>query len=196
MNSDNSKNIDIKIKHMVCDRCVERVRDVLENSGFHSEEVNLGYARISVMEQGDWVRLKNDLYEAGFELVEDAETQRVEQIKAVLITHLNELQEGSAKPKKLSELLTSRIPWHYEGLSRSFRQATGVTIERYFILLKIEKVKELLEYGELTLAQIADRLGYSSSQHLSGQFKKETGVSVSEYRKNGKPVRKRLNEVG
>lgn len=187
--------IDIQIKNMVCDRCVERVQEVLKHSGFQVESVNLGNARVN-SESGNWETLKTQLSGAGFELVEDEAAKRVEQIKAILIDHLNQLQNQTARPQRLSVLLTSKIPWHYEGLSRSFRQITGMTIERYFILLKIEKVKELLEYGELTLAQIADRLGYSSSQHLSGQFKKETGVSVSEYRKSGVPVRKRLNEVG
>ncbi len=195
MKPEESGYINLRIKNMVCDRCIEKVGELLDASGFKVDAVELGHVRVEG-ENGEWNHLKTNLLEAGFELVEDEARQRVERIKAVLINHINDLQNQTARPDRLSTILTAHIPWHYEGLSRSFKQVTGITIERYFILLKIEKVKELLEYGELTLSQIADRLGYSSSQHLSGQFKKETGVSVSEYRKDGLPERKSLSEVG
>lgn len=187
---------ELRIKHMVCNRCIQKVDEVLTHAGLQVSDVELGRAEVTGADDINWPQLEHQLNEAGFELVEEPGAKRVEQIKSTLITHLEELERGNVKPQRLSELLISRIPWHYEGLSRSFKQQTGLTIERYFILLKIEKVKEMLEYGEVTLAQIADRLGYSSSQHLSGQFKKETGVSVSDYRHLRTPERKRLNEVG
>ena len=187
--------MELKIKNMVCDRCIQKVDEVLNSAGLEVTDIDLGHVEVSGKEV-NWGKLKTDLYDAGFELVENPAQKRVEQIKAVLISHIEKLVDGRAKPVRLSELMQKNIPWHYEGLSRSFRAETGITIERYFILLKIEKVKELLEYDDLTIAQIADRLGYSSGQHLSNQFKKETGVSVSEYRKTKRPERKRLNEVG
>lgn len=137
--------------------------------------------------------LKEKLLDIGFELIDDKKSRLIEKIKNILIELVHYAEED--QKLNLSAYLSDKLNYDYNYLSNLFSEIEGTTIEKYFIAQKIEKVKELLVYDELTLSQIADKLGYSSIAHLSNQFKKVTGLSPSHF-KNIKTVkRKPLDQV-
>ena len=131
---------------------------------------------------------------AGFELLLGRAEQLTEQIKTVLADYLEHLRTARS-PLTTSAFLTDRFAATYSHLSKVFSRTAHLTIEKYLIRLKIERVKELLSYGELTLNQIADQMRYSSGQHLSNQFRQVTGYSVSEFRRLMLPERVSLDAL-
>jgi AraC family transcriptional regulator len=183
------------IRNMVCPRCVATVRSVLEGMGFTVLEVSLGRARVASRTGIEEEAVDRELGKHGFALIADPEQRIVEEIKISLIEYIARL-ENMDQPLSMSEFLSHHLATSYQHLSRIFSRSEHVTIERYLIMLKIERVKELLSYGELTLSEVAYRLKYSSVQHLSGQFKKVTGLSVSEFRETGAVHRHSLDAVG
>lgn len=173
----------LKIKNMVCDRCIMTVRQVLEDLSYEVHSVNLGNAEITENPEGDeLIEIDQNLREQGFELIREGNKILVEQVKAELINYLQYI-EAEENPKKLSDFLANNLHHNYSYLSNQFSKQEGITIERHLIHLKIERVKELLSYGEKTLSEIAWNLNYSSVQYLSNQFKKVTGETVSSFRK-------------
>lgn len=169
------------IKNMVCDRCIMAVTNVLAQLGLTPVSVTLGRAELPqppTDEQRQALRLALD--DLGFELIDDQRIRIVEHIKQLLI----ELTRQSDKHPKtnLSYYLAEQCRHDYSALSRLFSETQGTTIEKYFIAQKIERAKELLEYGELNLNEIADHLGYSSAAHLSSQFKALTGLTPRQYK--------------
>lgn len=183
------------VKNMVCDRCIMIVRQQLENFGFKVEGISLG--KIDVEPSPDASQLQSigtALGSLGFELIDREKDQLVEQIKTQLINliHYSELNEFH---QSLTQLMADRLNRDYAYLSRQFSETEGITIEKYIIQQKIEKVKELLEYGELNLNEIAFKMGYSSSAHLSAQFKSLTGLSPSKYKAATLNDRKPLDKV-
>ena len=187
------ETISLHIKNMVCPRCISAVTEVLAQQGVEVEEVILGEARIRPP-RPDLQHLDQALHQIGFELIYDKEQQIVEQVKALLIDYLQHLKT-EYQPINTSAFLSAKTDLSYPYLSKLFSRYENLTIEKYFIRLKIERVKELLSYNELTLSQIAWELKYSSVQHLSNQFKKVTGVSVSEYKSSSEGSRIPLNEL-
>ena len=189
----------LKIKNMVCDRCIMVVNEVLRTRGFHVHDVKLGMADISPVPDPDELkRLEQVLSRKGFELVRELRDEMVEAIKGELINYLRIVeshQENATKPPLLSGYLAGKLHRSYPTLSRTFSSSEGLTIEKYLIRLRMERVKELLSYDELTLSQIAWRLGYSSVQHLSGQFRQVTGMPVTEYRKRDAPSRQTIDRI-
>ena len=176
------ENAHLHIKNMVCPRCISTVTRVLSDAGLPVQEVTLGAALLTVPEaEVDFADLNSALQQEGFELIYDREKQLAEQIKNQLINYLEHFQTHY-EPVTTSTYLTDKLNLPYQQLSKIFSRQEQTTIEKYFIRLKIEKVKELLSYNQLTLSEIAYQLKYSSVQHLSNQFKKVTGVSVSEYK--------------
>jgi AraC family transcriptional regulator len=176
------ENAHLHIKNMVCPRCISTVNRVLTEAGLPVLNVTLGEAQLSVPETDvDFASLNNALQQEGFELIYDREKQLAEQIKNQLINYLEHFQTHY-EPVTTSAYLTDKLNLPYQYLSKIFSRQEHTTIEKYFIRLKIEKVKELLSYNQLTLSEIAYQLKYSSLQHLSSQFKKVTGISVSEYK--------------
>ena len=184
----------LHIKNMVCDRCIMAVDTALKNLGLHPLEVRLGYAVIEE-EMNDKVHsmICNALEPLGFELIDDMKSRITERIRAEIIS-LVHYQDTDLKIN-LSDWLSERLGRDYSSMSKLFSDATGTTIEKYFIAQKIEKAKELLVYGEMTLNEIADRLGYSSAAYLSTQFKSVTGVTPSYFKKTGENCRKPLDKV-
>ena len=181
------ENAHLHIKNMVCPRCISTVTRVLTEAGLPVAEVTLGEARLSATEANlDFDALNLTLQQEGFELIYDREKQLSEKIKNLLIDYLEHFQRDY-EPVTTSAFLADKLNLPYQQLSKVFSKQEGTTIEKYFIRLKIEKVKELLSYNQLTLSEIAYQLKYSSVQHLSNQFKKVTGLSVSDY-KNGAPA--------
>jgi YesN/AraC family two-component response regulator len=138
--------------------------------------------------------LSENLKQLGFELLDDKKNALVEKIKTTIINLIHG-KDNETLNTKLSVFLQESIDVDYHYLSTAFSAAEGLTIEKYVILQRIERVKELLQYDELNLSEIADSLGYSSVQHLSQQFKKVTGLTPSAYRQLKENSRKPLDQV-
>jgi YesN/AraC family two-component response regulator len=137
--------------------------------------------------------LKQKLEEDGFELIDDKKSKLIEQIKKLLVSVLQEAVED--KKFKLSGFLGNSLHHDYSYLSNLFSSIEGKTIENYFINLKVEKTKELLVYDELSISEIAYKMGYSSSAHLSNQFKQVTGLTPSFFKSMGSAKRKSLSAI-
>lgn len=184
----------IHIKNMVCSRCISVVRTELNKLGFHPLNVSMGEVEFYETLNKDQLALINErLKLQDFELLDDKRSKIIEQIKKTIIEKVH-FDEDSEKVN-FSELLTRKLHKDYSYLSNLFSELEGITIEKYTILQKIEKIKELLMYNELSLGQIADKLNYSSISHLSGQFKKETGLAPSEFKELKDNTRKSLDKV-
>ena len=186
----------IYIKNMVCHRCKMVVKAELNRLNLHPIDINLGEVLIEEKEltKAQLNELSMALKDVGFELIDDRRSRIIERIKTFIIDNVHYKDE---QPKRnYSELLSQYLHHDYSYLSNLFSEVEGITIEQYVINQKIEKVKELLKYGELSLSQIALRLGYSSTAHLSAQFKKLTGLTPSQFRKMGAAGRKSLDDVG
>ncbi|OGU48165.1 MAG: AraC family transcriptional regulator [Ignavibacteria bacterium GWB2_36_8] len=181
----------LHIKNMVCDRCIKVVREELEKLGYKTDNVILGEARISSeKKQFDLNGIRKTLEENGFELINDKQAKLIEEIKISLIDLIHYKSANELEKISLSKFLSEKFHHSYQHISSLFSSKEGITIEKYFINQKIEKAKELLVYNELTLSEISYKLGYSSVQHLSNQFKKVTGFTPSEFKKLR--VKKRL----
>ena len=165
---------------MVCNRCVTAVEDVFRNSEIDFVSVNLGWVETSdVISKPELTKLNENLQKIGFEILEDASLKQIENIKKLILEKVQNLDID--EDFLLSKYLSDQLNKEYSSISKVFSQTENITLEQYFILQKIEKVKELLIYRELTLSQIADKLGYKTVQHLSQQFKKITGFSPSQF---------------
>lgn len=172
------------IKNMVCDRCKLVVKQELEKLHLNPEKVALGEVAVSGEIQTEILdQLDKNLLSLGFERIDDRKARLIENIKKVVIELIHYGDPGNRK-FNWSDILSDRLHYDYNYLSNLFSSVEGITLEQYIIRQKIEKVKELLLYDELTLSEIAHKLGYSSVAHLSGQFKKITGLTPSDMKKN------------
>lgn len=186
----------ILVKNMVCDRCTLVIRNVLDDLDIEAVAVRLGEVDLGdrVLDDATFSKFKKTIEGLGFGLVNDRKSQLIENTKKTIITLVHDA-DGMEKVK-ISDYLSERLFHDYTYLSNLFSSVEGVTIEQYFINQKVEKAKELLVYDELTLTEIAFRLGYSSVAHLSRQFKKVTGQTPSEFKKlRGGGMRKSLDKV-
>jgi AraC family transcriptional regulator len=185
----------LHIKNMVCNRCVRAVREEIESLGFSIKSIELGEAVIhEEIDKNDTERIGMILAENGFELINDKKSEMINRIKTLIIEYIHHDRE---KPDHVnfSDFLSSELGHDYSYLSHLFSMVEGKTIEKYMILQKIEKVKELLVYDELTVNEISYRLGYSSVAHLSRQFKDVTGLTPSHYKKVREEKRKPLDRL-
>lgn len=165
---------------MVCNRCITAVEDVLRNSEIDFVSVNLGWVETSNdLSNIKLQTLNENLQKIGFEILENASQKQIEIIKKLILEKVQNLDIN--EDFLLSKYLSEQLNKEYSNISKVFSQTENITLEQYFILQKIEKVKELLIYRELTLSQIAYKLGYKTVQHLSQQFKKITGFSPSQF---------------
>jgi len=170
------------------------VKAELEKAGLHPTAIELGEADIHEQPgKTELEALNAALKHLGFELIDNRKATTIEKVKTILIGHI--YQKSDAENINLSQLLSNNLHYDYAYLSNLFSEVEGTTIEKYFISLKIEKVKELLVYDELSLSEIADKLGYSSVAHLSGQFKKTTGLTPSFYKGLKEHKRKNIDEL-
>lgn len=178
------EEFNLHIKNMVCPRCIKVVSDELKALGAEILHVELGYVNITFpVGKMDTHRISAVLEKQGFELLEDEEKVLLEKIRVNLIAFLEHI-ENSKETERLSVFISRKIGKNYSLLSKHFSKCNHQTIEKHFIRLKIERVKELLDYDELTLSQIASKLKYNSVHYLSSQFKKITGESVTSYKKS------------
>jgi len=172
------------VKNMVCNRCVFVVEKELHEIGLSPISVVLGEVDFGDIELkiNQITEVKEFLESFGFQLLDDKASRLIEKTKLLLLDYVSNHLESTDKTK-LSDYLKIKLNSDYNYVSNLFSSIAGVTIEHYLIKLKIEKVKELLVYDELTLSEIAHKMGYSSVAHLSGQFKRETGLTPSYFKK-------------
>jgi AraC family transcriptional regulator len=189
--------MELQIKNMVCDRCKKVVRDELSSLGLYLKSVELG--RVVIAEEPDGYQMNEirQILEAnGFELIDNKKEALTEHIRTLIIDEIQYLKGGKPASMNFSEYLAEKTGYEYSYLSNLFSAETGQTIEQYIIAQKIEKIKEWLSYDELTLGEMAWRLSYSSTSHLSNQFKKITGMTPGAYKKDKTVPRKALDKVG
>jgi AraC-like DNA-binding protein len=179
---------------MVCIRCKMVVRDELANLGLKHLGVELGEVELlEEMTSNQHDAFKVALLKSGLELLDDKKSVFIQKIKNIII----ELVHYSEEPLSinLSEYLSQKLNHDYTYLANLFSEVTGVTIEKFFITHKIERVKELLVYNELTLTEIAYKMHYSSVSHLSSQFKKVTGLTPSHFKQLRNKRRSMLEDL-
>jgi AraC-like DNA-binding protein len=182
------------IKNMVCPRCIMSVEQILKNQKIPSKYVRLGEVELVKDLSGKQLNhFSSELQKVGFELLDDAKTKLIEKIKMLLIQKVQD--ENIEEHFSINKYLTQKIFKDYSSLSKLFSEVEGITIEQFFILQKIEKIKERLIYNEQSLGEIALNLGYSSTQHLSGQFKKLTGMTPTQFKSLGTLHRKPIDRV-
>lgn len=174
----------LNIQNMVSTRCIMIVKNELDNLNINYTNVELGEVEIidSNLTQEKYDKLNFSLQKSGLGLIEDKKSMLIEKIKNVIIEMIHYSDEP---PKiKFSNYLSEKLKHNYTYLSNLFSKVKGASIEHYIIAHKIERVKELLIYENLTLSEIAWKLNYSSVAHLSNQFKKQTGETPSRFKKN------------
>lgn len=166
---------------MISLRCKLLVKEELLRMGLHYISIDLGVVEIlEKLSDEQYEKLKVNLQKSGLELLDDKKSILIDKIKNVIIEMIHYSEEI---PKvNYSDYISEKLHYDYTYLSNIFSEVKGMTIQQFIIIHKIEKVKELLLYGELNLTEISYRLHYSSVAHLSNQFKKVTGLSPSFYK--------------
>ena len=182
------------IKNMVCQRCIMTVENALKDLNIPFSKVTLGEADIAVSLTKEQLNaVEKELRKTGFELIENRVNKIIEDIKKAAMEYLE--MGMDSQNLKLSAFITKKIPYDYSYLSNLFSSVEGKTIEQFFILQRVEKVKELLVYDQLSLTEISYQTGFSSVHHLSSQFKKITGLTPSYFKKIGAAKRKSLDKL-
>jgi AraC-like DNA-binding protein len=181
------------VKNMVCRHCVKAVKGALNDLEFAYDTVSLGEVNFTKpLNEQRVKKLSEALKPLGFELLYDKRVRIIEQAKTEL---LEVLRSTVPDGFQLSTFLQNKLGKEYSAISKLFSKVEGITLERYFILLKVERIKELMVYDEISLAEIADQLSYSSPAHLSSQFKQVTGLPPSHFRIVAAEKRLPLNEI-
>ena len=185
---------ELTIKNMVCPRCITAVENCLRKNSLQVASIELGKAVIleDLTEEKKKI-VASELKNLGFELLDDKRQKTIERIKNLIVTLIH--QDDDNKIVKLSTYLANEMNQDYSQLSKLFSEVTGITIERYFVLQKVERVKELISYDELSMTQIALKMHYSSMAYLSSQFKQVTGMTPSQF-KLLESGRRKLDEIG
>ena len=189
-----TKTNKLLIKNMVCQRCIMTVENIFNKLKIPYDKVELGEVdlpgKINATQRNE---LETELNSVGFELIETRVNKVIEDIKQAVMEYLGLGMDSQGI--KMSSFITDRVPYEYSYLSDLFSSIEGKTIEQYFILQRIEKVKELLVYDQLSLTEISYRTGFSSVHHLSSQFKKVTGLTPSHFKKIGLEKRRSLDRL-
>jgi AraC-like DNA-binding protein len=182
------------IKNMVCQRCILTVGNIFENLHIPFKNIVMGEVDLErKLTADERKRLEKELSNVGFELIEKRINKIIEEIKRAVLDYL--AQAPKVKSRNLSDFITDRVPNDYSYLSDLFSSLEGKTIEQYFILQRVEKVKELLLYDQLSLTQISFQTGFSSVHHLSSQFKKVTGLTPTHFKTIVGEKRKSLDNI-
>lgn len=169
------------IKYMVSLRCKMVVKEELQKLGLHYVIVELGTVELlEDIDSAQHQQLKLNLMNAGLELLDNKKSILIEKIKNVIVDMIH---HSDILPRvNYSDYISEKLGYDYTYLSNLFSEVKGITVQQFIIIHKIERVKELLLYGELNLTEISYKLHYSSVAHLSNQFKKVTGLSPSFYK--------------
>ena len=183
------------IKNMVCNRCIWAVQRELKKLGLKPMNVILGEAVVEGSVDDETLKeIDTNLHKIGFELIDDKKSRLIESIRTEVINYIHYDPELVGNIN-FSDHISQKLGYDYTYLSSLFSAVEGITIEKYIILQRIERVKELLIYDELTLSEIAYQMGYSSVQHLSNQFRKVIGMSPSAFKKLQEKKRKPLDKI-
>jgi AraC-like DNA-binding protein len=167
---------------MVCNRCIMVVEQLFDKNGYKPVSVSLGEVHLVKSPSEEVISaIKNELISYGFSLIDDKKSLLISGIKAEVIKWIQEYNFNNT-PLKFSVFIENKLGKDYTYLSNLFSDVEGQTLEQYLILQRIEKVKELLVYDELSLNEIAIKTGFSSGAHLSTQFKKVTGLTPSHFK--------------
>ncbi len=182
------------IKNMVCPRCIKVVRDELTALGLHVVTVALGQAVVAETGEAQEAAIEAALRHNGFELLRNKRQELVEKVK---LTVLDLIYQGKLPLLKttVATYLAEELGKDYSSISTTFKALEGVALNRYVVLQKISRARELLEYDELSIGEIAGSLGYSSPQHLSSQFKEVTGLTPLAYKKRAHLPRKPIDNL-
>lgn len=182
------------IKNMVCARCIMAVERELKELHLYPKAIELGIVEFdTILSEQQITEIGLKMNQLGFEILQNKKSQAIEQIKNLLIKKLH--QKKIEKHFGIAKYLSDELKKDYTNLSKLFSEEEGITIEQYFILLKLERAKELISYGESTLCVIAETLGYSSVQHLSSQFKRVIGISATSFKLTQSDQRQAIDEV-
>ena len=185
----------LHIKNMVCSCCIKVIKDYLEKSGFIIDEIKIGTAVVTFdPNKNNIADVVHFLEENGMGLISDREKQVVEKIKQAVIELIHQMNNVDSMVRK-SDYIVEKMGMNYQTLSKIFSKHEPVTLEKFIILHKIERIKELIDSNEFTLSEIAYNMDYSSVHYLSNQFKKITGLSVSEYKLAENKDRKPLDNI-
>lgn len=183
------------IKYMVSTRCKMAVKEELKKLGLHYIVVDLGEVEImETLSSGQIADLKAALLPSGLELMDDKRAVLIEKIQNVITEMVH--HSGEMPKVNYSDFISEKLKYDYTYLSNLFSEVKGITIQQFIIVHKIERVKELLCYEELSLTEIAYKLHYSSVAHLSNQFKKVTGLSPTNYKLLKDKMRNPIDEIG
>ena len=173
----------LHIKNMVCPRCVLSVEQILDKLAIPYVQVIPGEALLKkALSETETKTVESELKKVGFELIETRLHRIIEDIRLLVIAYVN---QGPEKKENLSSFITDRLPYDYSYLSDLFSSTEGISIEQLFISRRIERVKELIVYDQLSLTEIAHQTGFSSVHHLSAQFKKNTGLTPTYFKRIG-----------
>ena len=184
----------LHIKNMVCPRCIETVRGILNELHVETQSIELGEVIVKEsLSSTQLQQLSQNLLAHGFELLADQKSKLINQIKSLIVDQIHYQKESINI--NFSSLLADQLSHEYTSLSKLFSSVEGITIEKFIMKQKVEKAKELLFYDELTLTEIAYRMNYSSVAHLSNQFKKETGMTPSDFKRLRKPGHRPLDNL-
>lgn len=182
------------IKNMVCPRCIDTVQGICDKLNIKINSIQLGEVVASTeLSKAQKNEFGESLKARGFELLEDQNSRLINQIKSIVVNQVH--HENETMKVNFSTLLSEQLHHEYTSMSKLFSLVEGITIERFILKQKAERVKELLFYDELTLTEIAYKMSYSSVAHLSNQFKKETGMTPSEFKKLRKPSHQSLDQL-
>lgn len=189
------KNRSLHIKNMVCPRCITAVEQTLNKLNIPFEEVKLGQAILNIDKNKiDFEILDKELRNIGFELIQDKNIKLVEEIKNIIIDYTHH-SDNNSFTINFSNYLSTKIDKDYSYISNIFSETEKTTIEKYLILQKIERVKELISYSELNFSEIAFKLNYSSVAHLSKQFKQITGLTLTQFKNSENKERNHLSDI-
>jgi AraC-like DNA-binding protein len=170
------------------------VKDIFNQLEIQYQDVQLGQVIVSDhLDQDKLLLLDDKLNALGFELLEPGKSALISQIKSVIIDQVHHKKEPLSI--NFSSLIPDKLHHEYAYLSRLFSSVEGITIEKFIILQKIEKVKEYLTYNQMTLSEIADEMSYSNVAYLSSQFKKETGMTPTQFKGQTSHHRKPLDKL-
>ena len=183
------------IKNMVCPRCIMAVKSELEKLGLKPLNISLGEVDIQENEIPEEIKenLDKALIAIGFERIDDRKSKLIEKIKNFIIQKIHHHSEN--EKNNWSDRIAEELHYEYNYLSNLFSSVEGITIEQFIIKQKIEKVKELMVYDELSLSEISHKMGYSSVAYLSSQFKKITGLTPSFFKNLGENKRRSLDNL-
>jgi len=195
MNKTAKNTTELHIRNMMCNCCIKTVENILRSNNVNVINIKLGYAEVIFNDKSPSIDELDIIFQKeGFGLIISREKRIVEKTKLAVVELIHQMNNVNSMVQK-SEYLVEKLNMSYQHLSKLFSKHENITLEKFIIKNKIERIKELIENDEFTLSEIAYMMDYSSVQYLSGQFKKETGVTVSEYKKGHHIDKKSIEEL-